>query len=292
VEKRNSVDIVEKVLPSQTVVMKFGGQVLASATHFDAVADRIIARSLTAKHLVVVVSAMGKTTDQLQSLANSVHEHPPQRDQDLLMSVGERISMSLLAMSLAKKGVMSLSLTAGFSGVITSSHPTGEKIVEVRPGRIESALRKGNIVIVSGFQGTNETGEITTLGNEGPDATAVALGIALDAKVVEFYKDAPGLFSKDPNIHPDARVIPHLSYQQAVDLISQQSERILHKRAVEMAERNRVPLAVLPFDPLIEEKNGGSLIAEQTERRPREKIYEHSFEVECSLCHMTTCEHR
>jgi aspartate kinase len=262
-----------------TVVMKFGGASLASPEHFDHIADRIIQRAQSAKKLVIVVSAMGKTTDELIKLARSVNPNPPQREYDMLLTVGERISMALLAMALAKKGYSAQSLTGSQSGIMTCSNHTAAHIVEVRPKRILASLQKGNIVIVAGFQGVSLGGEITTLGRGGSDSTAVALGIALDASQVEFYKDVPGVFSKDPKIHPDAKLLPELSYDLAIDLTGK-GAKVLHQRAVIMAKRHGIPLSIQPFDVSL---GGGTTISEER-ARPEVKLYEQGSFSSCTSC--------
>lgn len=258
-----------------TIVMKFGGASLATPDHFDLIAERILHRTTGAKRIVVVVSAMGKTTDELIRLAQSVNTNPPQREYDMLLSVGERISMSLLAMTLHKKGREAQSFTGSQSGIITSSDHTEAKIVDVRPKRILSSLEKGYIVIVAGFQGVSTLNEITTLGRGGSDSTAVALGIALEAKCVEFYKDVPGFFSDDPKTNPDAKFLSSLSYDEAIGIVSH-GGRILHKRSIIMAKKHAIPLHILPFDPSLHHA-GGSLIRGEGTGRPLEKVYERDF---------------
>ncbi len=232
---------------SKTVVMKFGGASLATPAHFDLIAQRIAERSQSNDCIVAVVSAMGKTTDDLISLALSVNPTPPQREYDMLLSVGERISMSLLAMALSKRGKHAISLTGSQSGIITCSQHTEAKIVDVKPHRITRVLEKGSIAIVAGFQGVSKEGEITTLGRGGSDTTAVALAIALEAYQVEFYKDVPGFFSMDPKLSPEAELLKTLSYEHALQIVSR-GGKILHSRALLMAERHNMPLKVLPFD--------------------------------------------
>ncbi len=231
---------------STIVIMKFGGASLATVEQFDAIAALVIERLKTASKLIIVVSAMGKTTDDLIALAHQVNPIPPQREYDMLLSVGERISMSLLAMALAKRGVSAISLTGSQSGIITCHTHRDAKIIDIRPKRIIQALEKKHVVIVAGFQGVSSDGEITTLGRGGSDTSAVALGISLDASVVEFYKDVPGFFTKDPKIHKDAKLLYELSYKEALEIL-ESGGRILHKRAVIMAKKHNIPLAIIPF---------------------------------------------
>ncbi len=281
----------QPVFPSNTIVMKFGGASLATPAHFDRIADIIIARARFVEQLVIVVSAMGKTTDELIALAYSVNGNPPQREYDMLLSVGERISMALLAMALAKRGIRALSLTGSQSGIITCSTHQDAKIVDIRPKRLIHSLQKGNIVIVAGFQGVSQEGEITTLGRGGSDTSAVALGIALDAQCIEFYKDVPGLFSKDPKNHEDAQFLKSVTYDEALEILSQ-GGRILHARSVKMAKRHSIPLRILPFDPSSiqdEDQIAGTIIEDHFATRPLLKTYERPQETAEEDSHHDEC---
>jgi len=228
----------------ETVVLKFGGASVASTEQFAKIADIILRKSETGR-VVVVVSAMGDTTDQLLSLARRVHPSPPPREQDMLVSVGERISISLLAMALHYKEKEAISFTGSQSGIITSSKHSEAKIMDVKPHRILSALEKGKIAIVAGFQGVSE-GEITTLGRGGSDTTAVALGVALGASRVEFYKDVEGVYSEDPKKNKDATLFSSMSFEEALAIVKQ-GAKILHSRCISLAEKNGLPLQVLSF---------------------------------------------
>ena len=188
------------------LVMKFGGASVREAKSFITIADLIIERAKVHQESVVVVSAMGGATDQLLTLAQEIHPEPPRRELDMLISVGERVSISLLAMALSLRGREAVSFTGSQSGIITCENHTDARIVDVRPSRLLPILKKGQIAIVAGFQGVSRTGEITTLGRGGSDTTAVALAVALDAPVVEFYKDVPGS-SLDPQKDPKAQLI-------------------------------------------------------------------------------------
>ncbi len=235
-------------LEKETVVMKFGGASLASVDHFDQIATLIKQKTVQTKQIVVVVSAMLETTNHLVALAKKVHPSPPQREYDMLISVGERISISLLAMALAKQKTPAISLTGSQSGIITCTTHSNARIIDVRPHRILDGFSNGNIVIVAGFQGVSSSKEITTLGRGGSDTSAVALGIALDAHCVEFYKDVGGIFSKDPKIYSDTLHYPTLTYDEALTIISE-GAKILHKRALSMAKLHAMPLQIVPFDP-------------------------------------------
>jgi aspartate kinase len=197
----------------KTLVMKFGGASVATPEHFSRVAEIILSRRREFPRLAVVVSAMGDTTDQLEMLARQVNPSPPRREYDMLVSVGERISISLLAMALAAKDSEAVSFTGSQSGIITCSQHSNAAIVDVRPRRLLAALDEGKVVIVAGFQGVSVGGEITTLGRGGSDTTAVALGVALGADRVEFFKDVAGVYDKDPHQHDDAALLTSLSYE-------------------------------------------------------------------------------
>jgi len=227
-----------------TLIMKFGGASLETPAHFREAADTIVERLSSYSRLVVVVSAMGKMTDRLMELAHEVSETPPKREQDMLISVGERISMSLLAMALKERGQEAISLTGSQSGIITCNKHSEAQIIDLRPERIINHLNQGQVVIVAGFQGVSLEKEITTLGRGGSDTSAVALGVALGADKVEFYKDVLGVYAEDPRENEKAELYSHLSYDEALALAKQ---GFLHARAILLASKNRLPLHVLTF---------------------------------------------
>lgn len=227
-------------------IMKFGGASVANPQAFLSVAGLIMEKLKINPRLVIVVSAMGDTTNRLFELAKSVHPNPPKREQDMLVSVGERVSISLLAMALAARGCEAVSFTGSQSGIITSDDHSEAKIIEVRPKRIISALECGQIAIVAGFQGVSRKGEITTLGRGGSDTTAVALGTALESEAVEFYKDVGAIFERDPKFDPEARKLSKLNFNEAARLV-QNGARVLHSRAISLAEKNGIRLEVYPF---------------------------------------------
>lgn len=255
-----------------TLVMKFGGASVATPEHFAKIADIICSRRQEFSKMIIVVSAMGKTTDELIGLAKQINPDPPRREYDMLISVGERISISLLAMALAAKNQEAVSFTGSQSGIITSDEHSEARILEVRPHRLISSLEKGKIVIVAGFQGVSRQGEITTLGRGGSDTTAVALGVAFQAKV-EFYKDVPGFFTADPKVDPSARHIPLLTHQEALEIVDK-GARILHKRSLELAAINSLPLQIISFQryPLLENK--GTMITSSSCKVPGKPLYE------------------
>ncbi len=235
--------------------MKFGGAAVSSTEQFSRIAEIILNRASNAR-VIVVVSAMGDTTDQLLALAKKVHPEPPLREQDMLVSVGERISVALLAMALQFKNKEAISFTGSQSGIITSCLHSEARITDVRPHRLKKHLNEGRIVIVAGFQGVSKEGEITTLGRGGSDTTAVALGVALGASVIEFYKDVPGICEEDPKSNPYAKVLGRLSYKNALEIVEKGAE-ILHSRCIKLAEKNLLSLHIRSFfDPELRYSQG------------------------------------
>lgn len=248
----------------KTVVLKFGGASVASTEQFEKIAEIILNRSREYR-VVVVVSAMGDTTDQLLSMARRVHPNPPPREQDMLVSVGERISVSLLAMALHLKDKEAISFTGSQSGIITSARHAEAAIIDVRPHRIVKALDEGKVAIVAGFQGVSKEGEITTLGRGGSDTTAVALGVALGASCVEFYKDVEGVYSEDPKRNSKATVFSYLKYEEAIAIV-EKGAKVLHARCLRLAEKNSLPLKVLSFyDPMLRH-HAGTMIGQAAEK--------------------------
>lgn len=232
---------------NRRIVMKFGGASLASPEHFENVAKIVKRQKTYFPEIVIVVSAMGKTTDELIALAKSCHPNPPRREYDMLISVGERISMSLLAMVLSRNGFEVISFTGSQSGIITSNEHSDAKIVDIRPKRIKESLEKNKIVIVAGFQGVSLEGEITTLGRNGSDTTAVALASALNAEKVAFFKNVKGVYSENPHINKDAAFHSSLTYKEALKIVDNGSD-VLCKRSLLLAMKNEMPLQVLSFE--------------------------------------------
>ncbi|WP_433498742.1 aspartate kinase [Sphaerimonospora sp. CA-214678] len=226
------------------VVQKYGGSSVADAACIKRVAQRIVTTKKAGNEVVVVVSAMGDTTDELLELAQQVSPLPPGRELDMLLTAGERISMALLAMAIANLGHEAHSFTGSQAGVITDSTHGKARIIDVTPGRIREALDAGQIAIVAGFQGVSQnTKDITTLGRGGSDTTAVALAAALKADVCEIYTDVDGIFTADPRIVPTAQQIPRISYDEAMEMAAC-GAKILHLRCVEYARRFRLPIHV------------------------------------------------
>jgi aspartate kinase len=258
-----------------TLVMKFGGAAVATPEHFSHIANLIVSRLKDFNRIAIVVSAMGNSTDQLIALAKQVNPDPPRREYDMLVSVGERISISLLAMAIAAKNYEAVSFTGSQSGIITCGRHSEARIIDVRPHRIEANLDLGKIVIVAGFQGVSQRGEITTLGRGGSDTTAVALGIALGAEKVEFYKEYPGIYEEDPKKNPHSPFLSTLSYQQALNIVLK-GAKVLHSRCIELASKNCLPLHIRTFQEETLKKSNGTLIAESLKRSYPQPIYEES----------------
>jgi len=226
------------------VVQKYGGSSVADADGIKRVAQRIVVTRKAGHSVVVVVSAMGDTTDELHDLARQVSPLPPARELDMLLTSGERISMALLAMAIANLGLSARSFTGSQAGVITDDAHGKARIIDVTPGRISGALADGAIPIVAGFQGVSAGGkDITTLGRGGTDTTAVALAVALQADVCEIYTDVDGVFTADPRIVPAARRIPAISYEEMLEMAAS-GAKILQLRCVEYARRYGVPIHV------------------------------------------------
>ena len=226
------------------VVQKYGGSSVADADGIKRVAQRIAATRKAGHQVVVVVSAMGDTTDDLHDLAKKVSPLPPARELDMLLTAGERISMALLAMAIANLGLKARSFTGSQAGVITDDAHGKARIIDVTPGRIASALADGAIPIVAGFQGVSQTGkDVTTLGRGGSDTTAVALAAALEAGVCEIYTDVDGVFTADPRIVLNARRIPVISYEEMMEMAAC-GAKVLQLRCVEYARRYSMPIHV------------------------------------------------
>ena len=226
------------------VVQKYGGSSVADAEGIKRVAKRIVEAKKNGHQVVVVVSAMGDTTDELIDLAEQVSPIPAGREFDMLLTAGERISMALLAMAIKNLGHEAQSFTGSQAGVITDSVHNKARIIDVTPGRIRTALDEGNIAIVAGFQGVSQDKkDITTLGRGGSDTTAVALAAALDAEVCEIYTDVDGVFTADPRVVKKAQKIDWISFEDMLELAASGSKVLLH-RCVEYARRYNIPIHV------------------------------------------------
>jgi aspartate kinase len=224
-------------------VQKFGGSSVADADRIRAVADRIARTRRSGDDVVVVVSAMGKTTDGLLRLADDVSSVQPGREIDMLLTSGERISMALICMALAELGIEAASYTGSQAGIITDAEHTKAKILEIRPDRLRAALDAGVVPVVAGFQGVSIDNDVTTLGRGGSDTTAVALAAALGADRCEIYTDVSGVFSTDPRIVPNARRLRSVSFEEMME-IAATGGKVLALRSVEFARNHQIPLYV------------------------------------------------
>jgi aspartate kinase len=226
------------------IVQKYGGSSVADATSVRRVAARIVSTKRAGNQVVVVVSAMGDSTDELLDLAQEVSPNPPGRELDMLLTAGERISMAVLAMAIHDLGEEGRSYTGSQAGLITDSAHGAARIIDVTPGRIRHALGDGAIPIVAGFQGVSyDSKDVTTLGRGGSDTTAVALAAALGADACEIYTDVDGVFSADPRVVPNARHVPYIGYQEMLELAAA-GAKVLHLRCVEYARRYGMPIHV------------------------------------------------
>ncbi|MEE2962357.1 MAG: aspartate kinase [Myxococcota bacterium] len=223
------------------IVQKYGGSSLATPDMIRDVALQIVERRRQGYQLVVVVSAMGKTTNGLLDLAHEVSSAPSMRELDMLVTAGERISMALVSMSIGALGEKAISFTGSQSGIVTEDSHQGASIVEVRPTRIRAALDGGNIVIVAGYQGVSLKREVTTLGRGGSDTTAVALTAALSAEACEIYSDVDGVYSADPRVCPQARLLRELNYE-VMEELSRAGARVLNLSAVKFAQQAGIVL--------------------------------------------------
>ncbi|MBK6872860.1 MAG: aspartate kinase [Kineosporiaceae bacterium] len=226
------------------VVQKYGGSSVADAEGIKRVAQRVVETKKAGHDVVVIVSAMGDTTDDLLDLARGVTPAPPPRELDMLLTAGERMSAALLAMAIMDRGVQALSFTGSQAGVITTAHHGDARIIDITPSRISSALAQGDVAIIAGFQGVSQTTkDVTTLGRGASDTTAVALAAALGADACEIYTDVDGVFTADPRIVPTARRITNISYEEMLEMAAS-GAKVLHLRCVEYARRFGVKVHV------------------------------------------------
>ncbi|HSP65824.1 MAG TPA: aspartate kinase [Candidatus Deferrimicrobium sp.] len=225
------------------VVQKFGGSSLAGIDRLRAVANRVAQTRRDTDQVVVVVSAMGDTTDELTALAHQLDEDPPSREMDMLLSTGETVTAPLLAMALHARGVDAVSLTGMQAGIRTSGTHRSARITDIVPERIVDQLAAGRVVVVAGFQGASDSLDITTLGRGGSDTTAVALAVALQARECEIFTDVAGIHSADPRVVPDARPVAAIGYDEMLELASA-GATVMHPRAVEIGEAYSMPIRV------------------------------------------------
>ena len=230
-------------MAKEIIVQKYGGTSVGNIQKIINVAKRIISCKDKGYDVVAVVSALAGSTDELIALASKITKRPSERELDMLLSTGEQVSMALLAMAVQRQGREAISLTGAQVGIITDSFHTKARIMDIGGGRIRKALKKGKIVIVAGFQGINAEQDITTLGRGGSDTTAVALAVALKAKVCEIYTDVDGVYTADPRIVKDAKKLSRISYEEMLELASL-GAKVLHARSVEVASKFNIPLHV------------------------------------------------
>ncbi len=225
------------------IVQKFGGSSVGNPERIKRVAERVAGYKKRGHALVVVVSALGDTTDDLLTLAEKISKDPSRRELDMLLSTGEQISVALLAMALHELGVSAISLTGHQVGIRTDSTHTKARIIDISSQRIRQELKKKNVVIVAGFQGTNQNADITTLGRGGSDLTAVALAKSLGADTCEIYTDVEGIYTTDPRLVRDAQKIDRISYEEMLELASSGAQ-VMQSRSIEVAGKYNIPLHV------------------------------------------------
>ncbi|MFC1607594.1 aspartate kinase [Candidatus Latescibacterota bacterium] len=243
---------------NKLIVQKYGGSSVADADKIKKVAARIIEKKKQGNDIVVVVSAMGKTTDRFLELANEVSASPPDREMDMLMSSGEQISMAILSMAIQNMGYDAISLTGPQAEIITDSSHRRARIQDIKATRVKKEIERGRIVIVAGFQGVSGDLEITTLGRGGSDTTAVALAAAVNADVCEIFTDVPGVYTADPRIVPAARKLDEICYEEMLELASM-GAKILQTRSVELGSKHGVKIMV----GLAHEDRPGTIITEE-----------------------------
>jgi aspartate kinase len=261
----------------KTIVLKFGGASLKDLAHFENVAKIIEREKQGYDRVCVVVSAIDGLTDYLLDLAKLFNKDPPAREKDMLLSVGERVSMALLAMVLQKYGIQGESLTGSQAGIITTNEHSNAKIIDVVKKRLESLFAKGAIPVIAGFQGVSLEGEITTLGRGGSDTTAVALAVALKAEKVVFYKDVKGVYSKDPKQYRDFEFFETLSYKKALEVVGKAGSALLHPRAIALAEKNHLLMQVRSFDEQLKDHSGSKVFLEDQENKEQKMFFEESL---------------
>ena len=225
------------------IVQKYGGSSVADVAKIEKAAQRLISYAKKGNRVVAVISAMGDTTDELVCLAKEINPNPSEREMDMLMSTGEQISCSLLAMAIHKRGMGAISFTGPQVGIITDTYHTQAKILKIETDRIKKELIKGSIVIIAGFQGLSTALEITTLGRGGSDLSAVALAVSLKADLCEIYTDVEGIYTADPRVVPEAKKLKSITFDEMLELASLGAQ-IMHTRAVEVAKKFNIPIHV------------------------------------------------
>jgi aspartate kinase len=250
------------------IVQKYGGSSVASPQHLRRVAERIAKRVDQGNECVVVVSAMGKTTDELIALASEITQSPAKREYDMLLSTGEIVSSALLAMALREIGCPAIALTGAQAGVYTDETFGRARITEIDTTRVQTELQRDHIVIIAGFQGLSPEAEFTTLGRGGSDTSAVALAAALGAEQAEIYTDVDGIFTTDPRIDPNARKLHDIAHEEMLELAAQ-GAAVMHPRAVELGLLHQIPIMV---SSSFNEETPGTLIREQVVMEPTNRV--------------------
>ncbi|MEC3605664.1 aspartate kinase [Bacillus glycinifermentans] len=264
------------------IVQKFGGTSVGSVEKILNVSNRVIEEKKRGHDVVVVVSAMGKSTDSLVRLAKEITEQPSRREMDMLLATGEQVTISLLTMALQEKGYKAVSYTGWQAGIQTENLHGNARIIDIRTAKLKERLEEGKIVVVAGFQGVTEGGEITTLGRGGSDTTAVALAAALKADKCDIYTDVPGVFTTDPRYVKTARKLDGISYDEMLELANL-GAGVLHPRAVEFAKNYQVPLEVRSST----EKEAGTLIEEESSME--ENLVVRGIAFEDQITRVTVC---
>ena len=234
---------MSKKIKSKLIVQKYGGSSIADVEKLEKVAQRIISYAKKGNRVVVVISAMGDTTDELVKLAKEINPNPSEREMDMLMSTGEQISSPLLTMAIHEKGLGAISFTGSQVGIITDTYHTQARILKIETDRIKKELARGNIVIVAGFQGLSTSSEITTLGRGGSDLSAVALAVSLKADLCEIYTDVEGIYTADPRIVLEAKKLNNITFDEMLELAALGAQ-VMHTRAIEVAKKFNIPIHV------------------------------------------------
>ena len=254
-----------------TVVQKYGGSSVASVKRLNHVADRVAARAAEGEPMAIVVSAMGKTTDQLLGLAAELASEPRQREMDMLLATGEMVSAALLAMALRERGRPASALTGAQAGIFTDDTFGRARITRIDAQRLEGLFAQGEIAVVAGFQGSSTTRDFTTLGRGGSDTSAVALGAALGAERVEIYTDVEGIYTADPRIVPSARKLRDITFEEMLEA-AQQGAGVMHPRAVELGLLYELPILVASSFTPPGQPPGGTIIRGEVEMEPDNRV--------------------
>jgi len=265
------------------IVQKFGGSSVANVERIQEVARRVVAYRRRGYDLVVVVSALGDTTDELVELANKINLHPSEREMDMLLSTGEQISGALLAMAIHKLGIEAISFTGAQGGIITDTSHTRARIIKINADKIKEELKKNRVVIVAGFQGVTLTQDITTLGRGGSDLTAVALAKELAARECEIYTDVDGIYTADPRVEPHAKMIKEITYDEMLEMASLGAQ-VMQARSIEVAKKFDVPIHVRSSFS----KNAGTLIIKEVKRM--EDVVVTSVTINKKAAKITICD--